>query len=314
MSVGSVFSSIGSGLSSGASSLFNSSQMQNLGRSLTGNIVKAVLCIRSVDALDLTAEAVGDADSKLSGEERKAINDVRDLNEKLMKKAEASLSGKAASTFKDISSDANSLGYTCLEVQYNPSSIRLDTTAGRQVNYKGDNVDIDVQRYIAPASTTLSCELLFDDVNTMDAFMLSDNPITGASVGNIKEFAADMFTAAKKKKFSVQQQMEGLLSLLTISQARHVIFFWGDMCFRGEMTQVTTSYTMFNKKGYPVRGKVGIQIRQGDGTDSASGMEKLFQYNEAHWTKAFDNTFTEKGEGQSTWRKATNNSLLNLNL
>ena len=38
---------------------------------------------------------------------------------------------------------------------------------------------------------------------------------------------------------------------------------------RGEMTEVTTKYTMFNKKGYPIRGTVTIQIRQGDGSAEA---------------------------------------------
>ena len=309
MSIGSALSSIGSGIASGASAVFNSSQMQNLGAGITGNIVKAVLCIRNPKNLDDVSMNVPQKND-LSPTEKAAITDVVNLNAKLMEKAEASLAGGAAATFKDIKGTANDNGYICLEVQYNPNTIRLDTTAGRQVNYKGEHADVDVQRYIAPASTTLSCELLFDDVNNMDAFMIGDNPITGLSVSNVKNAIA----SAGKGKYSVQTQMEGLLSLLTISQARHVIFFWGDMCFRGEMTQVTTSYTMFNKKGYPVRGKVGIQIRQGDGTSEATGLDALYAYDESHWQKAFDATFTENGDSQSDWRDYTNNGLLNLNL
>ena len=289
------------------SSVFNSSQMQNLGGSVTGNIVKAVLCIRSPDKLEDEAEV---APKELSKKEQAAIESVANLNTALMEKAEASLAGAKASGFDDLKGSAHDHGYICLEVQYNPNTIRLDTTAGRQVNYRGEHADVDVQKYIAPASTTLSCELLFDDVNNMDAFMIGDNPITGLSVSNVK----NAISSAGKGKYSVQTQMEGLLSLLTISQARHVIFFWGDMCFRGEMTQVTTSYTMFNKKGYPVRGKVGIQIRQGDGTADATGLEKLYSYDEKHWQKAFDATFTEDGDSQSDWRDYTNNGLLNLNL
>lgn len=309
MSIGSALSSIGSGIASGASAVFNSSQMQNLGAGVTGNIVKAVLCIRNPKNLDDVSMNVPQKND-LSPTEKASIQDVVTLNAALMEKAEASLAGGKASTFDDIKDVANDNGYICLEVQYNPNTIRLDTTAGRQVNYKGEHADVDVQRYIAPASTTLSCELLFDDVNNMDAFMIGDNPITGLSVGNVKNAIA----SAGKGKYSVQTQMEGLLSLLTISQARHVIFFWGDMCFRGEMTQVTTSYTMFNKKGYPIRGKVGIQIRQGDGTSEATGLDALYAYDESHWQKAFDATFTENGDSQSDWRGYTNNSLLNLNL
>lgn len=285
---------------------------QNFGSSLTGNISKAVLCIRKTgsveepDAGEKDKEGIDD----LSASEKKAVEDVNKVNDQLMKKAEKTLQKSQAASFSDVKSIAEGNSYMALELQYNPSSLRLDTSAGRQMKYEGGAGDVQVKQYVAPASTTLSCELLFDDFNNMDAFMLSDNPLTGATASNI----ANTVTSIGKGKYSVQRQMEGLLSLLTVPEARHVIFFWGGMSFRGEMTEVSTRYTMFNKKGYPIRGTVGIQIRQGDGNDGVTGVDAAFKYNDAYWIKAFDQTFTTDGPGRSGFSKATNNSLLNLKL
>lgn len=285
---------------------------QNFGSSLTGNISKAVLCIRKVDSVarpngaDKKNEGIND----LTDAEKKSIDDVNKVNDELMKKAEKTLKKSMSASFSDIKNIADKKSYIALEVQYNPTSLRLDTSAGRQMKYEGGAGDVQVKQYVAPASTTLSCELLFDDFNNMDAFMLSDNPLTGATASNI----ANTVTSMVKGKYSVQRQMEGLLSLLSVPEARHVIFFWGAMSFRGEMTEVSTRYTMFNKKGYPIRGTVGIQIRQGDGNDDVTGVDAAFKYNDSYWHKAFDQTFTANGPGRSAFSKATNNNLLNLKL
>ena len=291
----------------------NLTQMgQNLGDSLIGNISKAVLCIRKVEnvaAPNGNAQNDEGIDALTPAEER-AIDDVNAVNKKLMKKAEATLKSGMATSFSDIKNAAEGNRYIALELQYNPSSLRLDTSAGRQMKYEGGAGDVQVKQYTAPASTTLSCELLFDDFNNMDAFMLSDNPLTGATASNI----ANTIASAAKGKYSVQRQMEGLLSLLTVPEARHVIFFWGAMSFRGEMTEVSTRYTMFNKKGYPIRGTVGIQIRQGDGNEGVGGVDAAFKYDETYWKDAFNSTFTADGPGAAGWRKGTNNSLLNLKM
>jgi len=301
-----------------SSGVGQSAALQNIGRSATGNIVKAVLCIRSVKKLgDVKSNGISKTGEKenvkfsLSQDLESAITDISALEKDLMKKAEKSLEkGTGSSTFKDIKEDVEKSGYIALEVQYNPSSLRLDTSAGRQLNYSGDAGNTQVQQVVTPASTTLSFELLFDDMNVQDAYMLEGNPVTSMSTGNL--LAAGK--SALQGKFSVQRQMEGLLSMLSIPQARHAIFFWGDMSFRGEVTSVSTNYTMFNKKGYPVRGTLGMSIRQGDGTDSAGAVDKLFKYEAEHWDKAFDRIFTEKGKKEGIFSQATNNNLLNLKL
>ncbi len=286
--------------------IMDSKMMQNLGRSITGNAVKAVLCIRSPKVV----KKENDPEKKDSVKElEQSITDVNAINSELMKMAEASLNGKASATYDDVKGIAEQHNYIALEVQYNPSSLRLSTSAGMQTKYGDDAADLTVQSVPAPAATDLSFELLFDDVSSQDAFMLEGNAITNASVGN----AYQAVKSAKVGKYSVQRQMEGLLAMLSLDSARNVIFFWADMSFRGEVTAVSTTYTMFNKNGYPIRGKVGMTIRQGDGSEDADAREKIRKYDESYWNKAFDRVFKDEIPKAST-NDMLNNNLVNLKL
>ena len=109
----------------------------------------------------------------------------------------------------------------------------------------------------------------------------------------------------------MQKQIDGLMALLTQDATRQVIFFWARMCFRGELTSVSTRYTMFNKDGNPIRGVVELSIRQGN--------EKEFAYDETYWDKAFTKAFGDAGENlesgmKDKFTRAANNNFLNLNL
>ena len=306
-----------SAFTSAMSSFFGSKGMQNLGRSFTGNAVKAVLCIRDPE----TALKENDHEKKNTAEELKgAIEDVVSLNKELSGMAENSLTGRAgSSTFSDICKALNPAGigdgekrkYIALEVQFNPSSLRMNTSAGMQTVYGEDSTDPTMQTVRKPAATELYFELLFDEVSSQDAFMLEGNAITNTSVGNVYQAVK----SGIKGKHSVQRQMEGLLAMITLDSARHVIFFWADMCFRGEVTALSTTYTMFNKSGYPVRGKVGMTIRQGDSSHGAT--EAMFKYDEDYWKKAFNRLFKDDKDaasGLDTFNKFANNNLVNLKL
>ena len=287
---------------------------QNLGRSIVGNNVKCVLCVRAENKLKETAILEeGDEGNNISPKTRSAINDAKALNEKLLKRAEDSLlKGRDAATYNDILSDVEGNGFIALEMQYNPSSVRLDTSAGMQMEYTGSADTTHLTTRNAPVTTTLSCDLLFDNVNPMDAFMIGDNPLTGFSASNL---ANSFMSIGKGENFSVQRQMEGLFSLITIPQARGVIFFWGSMSFRGFVTQVENQYTMFNKKGAPVRGIVRISIMQGGGSPGI-GQKKVKNYDKEHWNKMFDETFKKDIGGglMDKFSAATGNSVLNLKL
>ena len=283
--------------------------VQNLTGSLSGNIVKAVLCIRKAGKIDQNDENSIDA---LEASQDSVDDDIIALNEQLLKKAESALKGGKAATFSDIKSEAEKKKYIAIEVQYNPSSLRLETEAGKQMNFReGAGVE-DLNLHNAPPATTLSMELLFDDVNTTDAFMLSDSLLTGLTASN----AVNAVTSLTKTH-SVRRQIEGLLSLLAVPTARQVIFFWGDMSFHGEVNEVQVQYTMFNKKGEPVRGKVLLRIRQGaKGEIEDADDRKRYEYDKKYWDDAFDETFKAPGAGglMSKVSQVGSNSLLNLKL
>ena len=287
--------------------------LQNFTGSMTGNIAKAVLLIRKIEKniINMNDDEVLDA---LGAYPEKVIKHYDQLNQTLLQKAEASLNGKKVATYKEISAAALNKNYIALEVQYNPTTLRLDTSAGKQMEYKGNAMNPELSVYKAPSATILSLELIFDDVNNMDSFMLGDNPLTGMTVSNVANAATSLI---RGEGYSVMRQMQGLLSLLSIDEARKVIFFWGNMSFHGLVTDVDMQYTMFNKKGNPVRGKVAISIRQEDEEENNEARDKNYTYDKDYWNHAFDETFKKEGEGGSkldTVNKFTSNSMLNLKL
>lgn len=279
--------------------------LTNIGSSITGNISKAILFIRKVEKGVKT-------DVKEGAEKASA------LQKKLLESTSNALKGgvRSQTSFSSLTGEKSILGsdsgYLALEVQFNPATLYLDTVAGVEVEYEGGNLGARSANQLVqmthPASTTLSFELIFDDMNIQDSFMLEN---IAPSVGNIIGTAASTIKKATKKSYTVQPQMDGIMSLLTRDITRQVIFFWGKTCFPGELVSVNSRYTMFNKEGNPVRGVVHLSIRQGEGSD--------YTINQEYWDKALDKAFGKAGihnlaGKKSTFAKGTNNTILNLNL
>ena len=286
--------------------------LQNFTGSLTGNVTKAVLLIRKIEKKNINQNNNEVLDA-LGAKNADVIKHYDQLNQTLLQKAEESLNGKKVVTYDTIRALALKKNYIALEVQYNPTTLRMDTSAGKQMEFKGSAQNPELSVYKAPSATILTFDLLFDDVNNMDSFMLGDNPLTGLTASNAVNAVTSIL---KGDGYSVMRQMQGLLSLLSIDEARRVIFFWGDMSFHGCVTDVDMQYTMFNKKGHPVRGKVTIAIRQDDEDEINQARDKNYTYDKEYWEKAFDATFKEDDEGSilGNVNKFTNNSLLNLKL
>lgn len=275
--------------------------MQNLKSSITGNIPKAILCVRDMmgdDSVEDDAKAAARLQEKLLEETRDALE--RGTGDRTL----------ASQTFGSLTEGGKmgGSGYLAMEVQYNPSSIHMETRAG-VVDYSGGNLGGQSINQLAqdnqPVATIMSFQLIFDDMNPSDAFMLEN--LAPTTVGN----TVSLVGSGVKKKidggYSVQKQVDGLIALLTQTETRHVIFFWAKMCFRGVLTDVNTRYTMFNKDGNPIRGVVELSIRQ--------DAEDVF----GHWDKAFTKAFGKAAENAergmaSGFSKITNNNVLNLNL
>ncbi len=279
--------------------------IQDAVSSLTGNLPKAILCVRDL------SQAQG-------GEKGDAAKKASDLQKRLLKSTEDALNGLlednrgGSQTFRSLTGKNGAMagsGYLALEVQYNPSSISMSTQAGKQVQYSGGSLGQgganQTTQIVQPVSTTMSFQLVFDDMNPQDAFVLENMAPTA---GNLVSGTADV---ARKVRgaYSVQAQMDGLMSLLTQPVTRKVIFYWAKMCFQGELVSVSSRYTMFNKDGNPIRGMVDLTIRQGE----ESGFDV------AYWDEAFTRTFGDPGTDQISGKmgmatKAMQNNLLNIHL
>lgn len=277
---------------------------ENLVNSLSGNVPKAILCVRNIKTLEQITSQDG-AEERLRKKRanmKDTLDAAKDLQDAFMKATENALSGTVSSKARK-----NLLGqdqaYLAMEVQYNPSSIHMQTATGSQLDYSGGSMgnmanNMIIQN-IVPTSTTMNVQLIFDEVNMYDAFMVNN---VNSPVGAIAQAAK----YAVEKEYSVQHQIEGILSLLTMDVTRQVVFYWSKMCFRGELTAVQANYTMFNKSGNPIRGVVNLSIRQGE-------QAEIFE--SSYWGKAYENLFTKgKADGKSTFSKVTNNNVLNLNL
>lgn len=277
---------------------------ENLVNSLSGNVPKAILCVRNIKTLEQITSRDG-AEERLRKKRanmKDTLDAAKDLQDAFMEATENALSGTVSSKARK-----NLLGqdqaYLAMEVQYNPSSIQMQTATGSQLDYSGGSMgnmanNMIIQN-IVPTSTTMNVQLIFDEVNMYDAFMVNN---VNSPVGAIAQAAK----YAVEKEHSVQHQIEGILSLLTMDVTRQVVFYWSKMCFRGELTAVQANYTMFNKSGNPIRGVVNLSIRQGE-------QAELFE--SSYWGKAYENLFTKgKADGKSTFSKVTNNNVLNLNL
>ncbi|MCD8326440.1 MAG: hypothetical protein LUC90_07090 [Lachnospiraceae bacterium] len=273
--------------------------LQNALSSLTGNVPKAILFVREMNAHIYMDAPTREAD------------DLRQNLDFMQRTANALNQGSLTYSTIKKSGAMTGTGYAALEVQYNPNTIYLSTQgAGNRIQYSGGNlggegVNQTVQNF-ENAISTLSCQLLFDAVNVSDAFMLENMNL---SLANTAAAAASSLMKIGDVDYSVQPVMDGIMALLTQETTRHVIFFWGRMFFRGELTSVDSNYTMFNKTGNPVRGTIDITITQ----PRESAMDKL--YWEEAFTSVFGSSDVSKRTGSgSLLSQLTNNSILNLNL
>ncbi len=192
-------------------------------------------------------------------------------------------------TLEEVEAELASERFLKFEVMYNPSSISFQTSAGKHREYRsmGDN---GIKQYFSvdhPAITKMSCQLIFQDVNTQDAFMREN---LNLNVGNGMDMAANIARKNAGDYYTVKPQVEGLLSLLTMENTRRIIFAWSDVFFHGILESVESNFTMFNKRGDPIKATVDITIRQPETVNQ-------FETDNAYWEGKFKEAFKEKKGG-----------------
>lgn len=119
-----------------------------------------------------------------------------------------------------------------LEVQYNPSSLKL-TAAAKPVIYtdaQNQKLQGQVKQNMDSGEMGLSLDLIIDDDGGRD----------------------------------VRKTIQGFLGMVSDKTTRKIAFDWGDMNFEGNIRHISASFEMFDESGRPVRGKVHMEITRQD--------------------------------------------------
>lgn len=315
--------------------------------SLAGDLPKAVLFVRKYDD-ELTSAVSWDEVQQAQEKAEAAVKQMKFKQEEDGPSIEAQkqsafassvnsflMTGRAAQTAAGLASAQDRLNetsaanngtdsfntmrkivgdqYVAMEVQYNPSTIYIETSQGeREVNDGGlDNMsNNNIRQFRSEAYTNLSFQLVFDAMNQMDAFGLDASMLSaGGALSLGMDLAKNL--GGDSEGFSVRTQVEGLIATLFSPVTRKVMFCWAGMIFLGDMLQVNAKYTMFNKVGNPIRATVDVTIQQ--------GREDVKEEKSTTWGAAFDKVFGKKGMdatvgAASMLDKVKNNSILNLSL
>lgn len=261
---------------------------QGLATGVTGNINKAYVLMHRPELIPSQDDMTG----------KKNLGSLTGLSAAAAKLQDENYAASgnvfnALSVDKTLADKVNQANYILVPVQFNPASIAFQGMGGEirreSVGGSGEN---QFQQFDTPSETILAMELIFDDTNNKDAFMMdAEMPLLSeiTSVGGLTQRIEQGVNALQGKKYSVQDQTELFIGAMVQNFTRLVGFAWNKMIFWGELVGVNVQYTMFNKAGAPIRAKVAIQIRQ----DQAISGEPSYQ-TEKNWEKAFENLFESR--------------------
>lgn len=240
----------------------------DLGRSITGGVETA--CLVVYDCRDMQKEV---------GKLAKAMPDT-------LAGAAAKLRGATAAILNNtdaVQSFAGKSSGKRFDVQFNPNQLELYSRAPTSKKTDLRDPAHSAEDACVPPTVELSLTLYFDKVNLQDAFMW-DKFTSGASVTTVGNLASGAAAAFGGKVWSVQPEVEGIISALRNPYTRTVVFQWAKFSFSGILQNVNAQYTMFSTSGRPIRATVFLRLRQ---DRSVSGL--------AAWKTDFDKLFSEKG-------------------
>lgn len=283
--------------------ILDNSILNGLGNTFTGNTNKAYILLHKPEMNPAERnEAANNGGmgglSGLSGAASK-LQDSMSLRTNREMGISSSKLGVVNSIDSDLKRTANAANFLPVQVQYSPSSISFQGNGGEirreSVGGSGEN---EFQQFDRPSETIMGMELIFDDTNNKDAFMMdAELPLLSeiASVGGLAQRIEQGVTAVRGKTYSVQDTTELFVAAMVQNFTRLVGFAWNKMIFWGELVGVSVSYTMFNKAGAPIRAKVSLQIRQ----DQAIPGQTPYA-TEEQWEEAFNDLF-ESGTGNNAF-------------
>lgn len=292
--------------------ILDNSILNGLGTAVTGNINKAYILLHRPE-MNPAEEAEAERNGGLGGQSglAAAAYSLRaGMNGRSSREMGISSSKLGVVNGVDdmLKAQANMENFLPVQVQFNPSSISFQGNGGEirreSVGGAGEN---EFQQFDRPSETIMGMELIFDDTNNKDAFMMdAELPLLSeiTSVGGLTQRIEQSVTEERGMVYSVQDTTELFVAAMVQNFTRLVGFAWNKMIFWGELVGVSVSYTMFNKSGAPIRAKVTIQIRQ----DQAIGSQNAYA-TEEQWEDAFEELF-KTGTGNNAFgiknSKATN--------
>lgn len=258
--------------------LGGSSITQGLVSSLTGNVNKAYVLFHE----PVTAENKATAESARFG--------LSGLSSALSSAANVAgnKSGFSATFGVDtkLAALSNGADYIPVQVQYNPSSISFSGTGSgsKFEETVGGNGTKSYTTYKSPSRIIMRVDLIFDDTNHIDAFMVDGSLFSASTL--VQEGTRRIGQAIKEgsaagllhKTYSVQNISELFVAAMPEGYSRYIGFVWNKMVFWGELTNADVEFTMFNKSGNPIRSKVSLSIEQ-----EKKGDERM----QTSWEKAF---------------------------
>ncbi len=269
---------------------------------------KAAIFVLNPACQNLKLDDIADAANSLL-DSLKSGSLLEDTKEKLTSDKIKDVTGYGSKNNKkgigEVAKEDSQKRWIKVKVQYNPATIRMYSAIGRLQDFdKKENGISKLNIINLSGKTKLSFDLIFDDVDNIDAFMLEN---LTPNVGNVASKAGDMVTHAGGNGHSVRKQMDAFMSLLSVFETQQVVFCWANMSFRGTLTTVNNHFTMFNTKGNPVRGVMHLEITQ------ETNEKNVLKYDSKVWDDAFYKKFTEATVGGlSTFDQLKNNNILNI--
>lgn len=275
----------------------------SIAKSLIGLTEKAVIYVPSLEAIEYWKNNPANVVEGNKIENVSLIRKMQAQSEELIRKgAEAVLKneevmvaggGALAATGANQAVDEalrQLKTYNKVGVQYNPKTLTITGLGGISRSYGqgfGAGAENQITQIDNKTSITLSCELVFTNVNVSDAFMTED--LMNLNIESAASNVMNIADRAMGKSPSVQPMVDGFISVVTTNYTRWIIFAWGSTVFRGELTRVDCNYKMFNKRGDPIIATVNISIRQG--FDENKTLED-------HWRTQFEAVFKGKDPAQ----------------
>lgn len=178
-------------------------------------------------------------------------------------------------------------GEDTITVQFNPAEYNLSES----VNYADKTIPGfpgPITQFVAGQATTLNLSLIFDTFDT---------PENGVRPVQASAGVTDMEPPTPTDVSKLTRKVTGLVNIVGgLHRPPTVTFNWGSLAFKGVVTDVKQTYTMFLPDGLPVRARVELTLKSV--TDVANAKK------EAPFESPDRTKFRTVHEGEQLWNFA----------